>query len=39
MLDGAPRRLCKYHPSLNGADFCGGWGWVISGLLVDGFGS
>ena len=38
MLDGAPRRLCKYHPSLNGADFCGG-GWVISGLLVDGFGS
>ena len=23
MVDGAPRRLCKYHPSLNGADFCG----------------
>ena len=40
MLDGAPRRLCKYHPSLKfmGLIFVGR-GWVISGLLADGFGS
>ena len=23
MVDDAPRRLCKYHPHLNGANFCG----------------
>ena len=23
MVDGAPRRPCKYHPRLNGANFCG----------------
>ena len=40
MVDNAPRRLCKYHPHLNGADFCGeGTIIVISGLLVDRFGS
>ena len=26
MVDSAPRRLCKYHPHLNGADFWGGDG-------------